>query len=511
MKLLTLCRAANLACPVGAEETEICGIASHSDCVGQQFLFVCIKGLHSDGHNYFAQAIARGAVCVVVQEGASAPQEPGVLVLNSADTRSALARLWNAWYGFPAEKMHFIGVTGTNGKTTVTHLLRTVFESALHRCGVIGTVGCESAGRTLNACGHNVLANMTTPEPEELYRMLAEMAEDGVEYVFMEVTSHALALGRVAPIYFEVGIFTNLTPEHLDFHGTMEEYAKAKALLLRQCECVILNMDSPYGAFFQTLAPCSVITCATTRTDTDFYAQEIDADAESGISYRLRADGLSINLHCPITGFFNVTNSMQAVICALHCGVRLSVVKSALASIGGIKGRMESVRLGLGADFTVFIDYAHTPDALENLLTAVGKMKQEGQRVVLLFGCGGDRDRTKRPVMGRIAATLADCVILTSDNSRSEEPEQIIEEIRAGFPEGTDYRVIVERKAAIEDAVLRARTGDILLLAGKGHEEYEITREGRRPFSEREIVKSAFSKRQQMEHHTEDTETEEQL
>lgn len=511
MKLLTLCRAANLMCPVGAEETEICGIASDSDCVGQQFLFVCIKGLHADGHDYIASAVAHGAVCVVAQSGASVPQLPDVIVLRSADTRSALARLWNAWYGFPAEKMKFIGVTGTNGKTTVTHLLRAVFEGALHRCGVIGTVGCVSAGRSLDARGHNVLANMTTPEPEELYRVLAEMVRDGVEYVLMEVTSHALVLGRVAPIYFEVGIFTNLTPEHLDFHGTMEEYAKAKALLLRQCECAIVNMDSPYGPFFRELAQQRVITCSATRTDSDFYARKIDADAANGISYQLRADGLSVNIHCPITGFFNVTNSMQAAVCALHCGIRPSAVQSALASVGGIKGRMENVRLGLGADFTVLLDYAHTPDALENLLKTVVGMKQEGQRIVLLFGCGGDRDRTKRPVMGRIAAALADRIILTSDNSRSEEPEQIIREILTGVPEGTDCRVIVDRRAAIEDAVFHAEAGDILLLAGKGHEEYEINREGRHPFSEREIVKFAFSKRQQRKHLTEDTETEEQL
>ncbi len=511
MKLLTLCRAANLVCPAGAEETEICGIASDSACVGPRFLFVCVKGLHADGHDYVAQAIARGAVCVVAQEGRSVPTESDVIVLYSASPRSALARLWNAWYGFPAEKMHFIGVTGTNGKTTVTHLLRAVFEGALHRCGVIGTVGCLSAGRELNARGRNALANMTTPEPEELYRVLAEMAEDGVEYVLMEVTSHALVSGRVAPIYFDVGIFTNLTPEHLDFHGSMEEYAKAKALLLQQCECAIINMDSPYGAFFRKMAQRRVITCSAMGTDSDFYAQSVEADAENGISYRLRADGLSVNIHCPITGFFNVTNSMQAAVCALHCGIRPSAVQSALASVGGIKGRMESVRLGLGADFTVLIDYAHTPDALENLLKSVGEMKQKGQRIVLLFGCGGDRDRTKRPVMGRIAATLADSIILTSDNSRSEEPEQIIREILTGIPEGADCRVIVERKAAIEDAVLHAKAGDILLLAGKGHEEYEITREGRRPFSEREIVKSAFSKRQQRKHLTEDTETEEQL
>lgn len=510
MKLITLCRAANITCPVNAENTEIYSIASDSNRVELRSLFVCIKGLHRNGHDYIEQAVAQGAVCVLAQTGEAVPSVSDVIVLHSDDTRSALARLWNAWYGFPAEKMHFIGVTGTNGKTTVTHLLRSILESALHRCGIIGTVGCLSAGRPLNAKGHNALANMTTPDPEELYRVLAEMVRDRVEYVLMEVTSHALALCKVAPIYFDVAIFTNLTPEHLDFHGSMEEYAKAKAKLLRQCECAIINIDSPYGSYFLEQASQRVITCSTIGQESDFYAQNINAN-ENGISYQLRADGLSLNIQSPITGLFNVTNSMQAAICALHCGVRLSTVKAALASVMGVQGRMEQVRLGLGADFTVLIDYAHTPDALENLLHAVKQIKREGQHIVLLFGCGGDRDRTKRPVMGRIAASLADAVILTSDNSRSEDPEQIIEQIKAGLPDNANYRVIVDRKSAIEYAILHAKAGDIILLAGKGHEEYEINRECRRPFLEKEIVKNAFSKRQQLNHHTEDIGTENQL
>ncbi len=494
MKLSALCQAAGIAYPQEAEKTEIEAVESDSRYVHPNTLFVCIRGLHTDGHAYIADAVHAGAVCILTEEGAEfeVPKEP-VLLLKSSDTRQALAFLYHAWYGFPTQRLKVIGVTGTNGKTSVTHMLRAIFEASLCKCGVIGTIGCLSAGRRLQATSANAVANMTTPDPAQLYRVLAEMAEDGVEYVFMEATSHALALGKLAPIRFEAAIFTNLTPEHLDFHQTMQSYAAAKAKLFAQSRLCIINRDSPYSQQMISQTTGRVVRCSELHKS-DYRAEEI-LQNEVGVSYILSSGSLHKKLFCPIPGTFTVMNSMQAAVCALELGISAHTVRDALSSLNGIQGRMERVKLGLGADFTVLIDYAHTPDALENLLQTAKRMREGENRIVLLFGCGGERDKTKRPVMGKIAEENADLVIVTSDNSRGEEPETIISEILAGMKSQKERLVIPNRRQAIEYAVYHAQAGDIILLAGKGHEKYEITREGRRPFFEKKIVLEAFKKR----------------
>ncbi len=508
MKLNLLCNAVGISCPPMEGDREITAIVDNSKEVTEGCLFVAIKGLHTDSHTLIPDAVSAGAACIVTEEGACFERISGAVYLTVPSTRRALALLYHAWYGFPAKKLKIIGVTGTNGKTTVTHMLRSILESALCKCGLIGTVGCESAGRCLQTRSSNSLANMTTPDPAELYRILAEMAEDGVEYVLMEVTSHALALGKLEPIQFEAAIFTNLTPDHLDFHRSMDSYAEAKAMLFSKSKAAVINLDSPYAGRMMFGATGKLITCSAKGKNADYVAEEISLNEEKGVSYRIRSKNSHHLIQCPIPGKFTVLNSMQAAVCAMELGIGPIAVKDALASMRGVKGRMEPIKLGPGADFSVLIDYAHTPDALENLLRSAGEMKGQEGRIVLVFGCGGDRDRSKRPMMGYLASTLADFSIVTSDNSRSEEPLAIIEEILSGMdPEGA-YIVIPHREDAIRFAVWNARRGDLILLAGKGHEEYEITREGRRAFSEKELTKAAFSERLGRRKTTDLTETE---
>ena len=505
MKLKILCDAAGIQCPVGEEEREISSVATDSRRVTPGGMFICIHGLRVDGHRYAAQALERGAACVLAQEDGDIPSDLNVLLLTAPDTRKATACIYHAWYGFPAKRLKLIGVTGTNGKTTVTHMLRHLLEASLFRCGIIGTVGCESAGRRLEGGSDDPLANMTTPDPEALYRMLAEMVADGVEYVLMEVTSHALALGKVEPLEFEAAIFTNLTPEHLDFHGTMEAYAEAKAALFQKSKLSVIQADSPWAERMKRASVGRVVTCGVDAA-ADYRAEEISYTAAGGVSYRLVGARSGMRLTCPVPGRFTVANSMQAAVCVMELGLRAAKIKDALASLTGVRGRMERIPLGLDADFSVLVDYAHTPDALENLLRTVQGFRQSGQRIVLLFGCGGDRDKSKRPIMGALASRYADVTVVTSDNSRGEDPMQIIGEILSGMDPSKPYCVIPDRAEAIQYAINQARAGDILLLAGKGHEEYEIGREGRKPFRERDVVRSAFESRRRTQKKSDSTE-----
>jgi len=492
---------AGIAFPGEFGELEIGSVVDNSSKAEPNSLYICIKGFHSDGHEYIEEAVANGAICVLMQSGLERELPEDVCGLVCENTRRASAELFNAFYGDPVSKLKFIGVTGTNGKTSVTHMLRAILEASLCRCGLIGTVGCESAGRYLETKNGNPNANMTTPDPPELYRMLAEMVEDGVEYVLMEVTSHALALEKLSPIRYEAGIFTNLTPEHLDFHGSMEAYAAAKAKLFERCKISVLSADSLYLPLIKKGVKGRLVTCSACSSGETYHAEKIRMSGQLGVDYELVSDRARVQIRCPIPGHFTVMNTMQAAACALDLGFGAAAVKAALGSLLGIKGRMERVRLGHAADFTVFIDYAHTPDALEKLLRTAKDFGGEEQRIVVVFGCGGDRDKSKRPLMGAVAERYADCAIVTSDNSRSEEPTQIIKEILSGMKHTPV--VIVDRAEAIRYAVLRARPKDVILLAGKGHEEYELNRDGKIPFSEREIVLKAFEERERQTGRTE--------
>ena len=494
MKLKFLCDACGLLCPSGAEAREVTRVVTDSRLACRGSIFVCIRGLHTDGHSCIGEAVAGGAEYILTERGASYEVKDGILYLECENTRAASAYLYDAWYGFPSKQLKMIGVTGTNGKTSVTHMLRAVLEACFCKCGLIGTVGCESMGRHLENQMQNRLANMTTPDPPELYRMLAEMVSDGVEYVLMEVTSHALALEKLAPITFEAAIFTNLTPEHLDFHGTMEHYAATKASLFTKSRLSVINADDPYAPLMIGASRGRVLTTSTVG-EADYVAEITDDFSEPSTRYRLVSANRNLRITCPIPGRFSVMNSMQAAVLALELGFSARSVKDALAGLVGIKGRMERIKLGPDADFSVWIDYAHTPDALENLLRTAKQFKRGNAKITVLFGCGGDRDRSKRPLMGRVATENADRVILTSDNSRSESPREIINEILMGIAAKDKVTVIEDRREAIRYAVHTASPREILLLAGKGHEEYEINQDGRRPFCERKIVLEAFDER----------------
>ena len=485
MKLKLLCDAAGINCPEAYFEFEIEDISTDSRKRMKNAIFVCLRGTQLDSHNYIQDAINNGAVCVLTDKDYPLPHgREEVLFLQCDDTRAALAHLWHAWYGCPCRDLKIVGVTGTNGKTSVAHMVRTILRSSWHTCGIIGTVGCETEKGVIDTVSDLGLSNLTTPDPRDLYRIMAQMRDEGVEYVVMEVSSHALALEKLAPITFEAAIFTNLTPEHLDFHKTMQAYAAAKAKLFQKTKLAIGNADSPYCESILKGTTCRRITCTAKDKIADYSADEVEIKSQNGVAYRLSSARTRLRISCPIAGEFTVMNSMQAAICALELGCSPAAIKTALATMGGVKGRMERVRLGLEADFSVLIDYAHTPDALEKLLLTARDLVQKGGRTVVLFGCGGDRDRTKRAVMGEIAARLSDQVIITSDNSRGEDPMQIICQIVAGIPPQKAYTVIPDRASAIRYVIENAKAGDLILLAGKGHEEYEIVGGERRPFCE---------------------------
>ncbi|MBQ8275553.1 MAG: UDP-N-acetylmuramoyl-L-alanyl-D-glutamate--2,6-diaminopimelate ligase [Clostridia bacterium] len=488
MRLSDLLREAGISALTGGADPEISGIASDSRRVRAGDLFVCIRGLHHDGHAHLCEVAAAGAAAAVVSEGCIG--KLSVPVICVPDTRAALACLWDAFLGHPAAEMQLVAVTGTNGKTSVSRMLCAILEEAGERTGLIGTVGCRSGDRPLAADPQDPLANMTTPDPADLYGMLAEMREDGVTTVVMEATSHALALGKLTPLHFAAGIFTNLTPEHLDFHGTMENYLAAKMKLFAACDIGIVNRDDPAGGTVAAACRGRAVLCSQ-YGEADYLAREIRFRGDAGVEYRLETPDGAFGVESPIPGRFTPENSLLAAACARELGIPPHTVQTALARLSGIPGRMERVVLPAQLPFSVYIDYAHTPDALEKLLRTARELRQGDGRVVLLFGCGGDRDPTKRKPMGRIAAEMADFVILTSDNSRGEDPEAILRDILRGMDRERPHAVIPNRAEAIAYAVKTARRGDIILLAGKGHEQYEITRRGRTPFDEAALVRRA--------------------
>ncbi len=494
MQLNILLASAGLFCRVCGDETvNIESISSDSRSADKNSLFVCIRGRKNDGHSYAMQAMARGAVAILAED--DIPDLPGgVTAIYTPDTASALARLWDAWYSHPARSMKLIAVTGTNGKTTTVFMLEAIFRAAMHRCGIIGTVFCRSPRRLLSA-----EQGMTTPDPAVLYRVLSEMRADGAEYVFLEASSHALTQSRLAPLEFECAVFTNLTPEHLDFHGTIENYFLAKASLLEKCKKAFINLDDPYADRYRAYARATgsgarlIGYSASGKREADYKAENMRLCGTGGIAYTLCAKNKIREIRSPIPGRFTVDNTLAAASVALECGIGGRSVAEALISFGGAPGRLKRVRTPAGYYASVYIDYAHTPDALENILNAARDFTPEGSRVILVFGCGGDRDRKKRPMMGNIASELADLTVITSDNSRSELPEDIIGEILAGFDPKSSHAVIPSRKDAIRYALEEATQGDTVLLCGKGHEKYELSKGIARNFDESAIVAEALS------------------
>lgn len=491
MILSTLCDMAGLAWPSGAERVEVSGICTNSAKLKKGELFVCIKGARQDGHEFLAEAIGNGASAALVASDYSGEIPQGLCTVRADHPRAALAYLFDAWCGHPSKSMKFVGVTGTNGKTSVSWTLYELLRHAQIPCALIGTVKCEGPAGVFPK-DESGLANMTTPEPEELYPMLAAMAKEGAQIVVMEVTSHALAMERCAPIRFDLGIYTNVTRDHLDFHGSMEAYFAAKKKLLLQCERVLINADDAQLVTLRASSPCRIHTCSARSTQAEFYPEQVSTSF-AGVQYKLVSTNARVRVNCPLSGQFAVINSIQAAAAALLLGVKAQKIKDGMPLILPVPGRMERVSLGAGVRFSVLIDYAHTPDALESLLRAVHKLKLRSQRIVLVFGCGGDRDKGKRAQMGQIATRMADYCIITSDNSRSEPTVEIIADILRGVDRRAHYRVIQDRRNAIRHAVAHARAGDLILLAGKGHETYEIKQNKREAFDEKAIVREAVA------------------
>ncbi len=455
-------------------ETEIAGVSFDSRQVETGHLFVAITGYAADGHRFIPDAIARGAACILCERRPEG-EAPFILVPNS---RTALAMLGANWYGHPADRMTVLGVTGTNGKTTVTYLLKSVLEQVLGaKVGLIGTIQ--------NMIGDQVLpTERTTPESFELQGLFAQMAEAGCTHVVMEVSSHALYLHRVDCIPFAVGAFTNLTEDHLDFHKTMEAYRQAKALLFRRCEFSVFNVDDEMVAKTVEEAACWSLTTGV-RRPADLRAEDVELGADH-VSFTACRKDSRVPVRVGIPGAFTVYNALTVLGMAVGLGLSLEAAAKALASARGVTGRMEVVPTP-GKDYTVLIDYAHTPDALENVLRAV-KGFCKG-RVIAVFGCGGDRDPIKRPQMGRLGVKLSDLAVITSDNPRTEEPSKIIADILKGVA-GLDkpYLVVENRREAIARAMAEARKDDIVVLCGKGHETYQEIDHVKYHLDEREEV-----------------------
>ena len=472
MKLRELLKDVEIGASRADLDREIAGVRYDSREVCPGDLFVAMEGYETDGHRFIPMAREKGALCVLCQHR---PEGEGPWVVTD-DSRGALAQVGRNWYGDPAASMTMVGITGTNGKTTTTYLLKDVLEKALGaKVGLIGT--------NQNMIGREVLhTERTTPESFELQGLFRRMADAGCTHVVMEVSSHALFLKRVGGVRFGVGVFTNLTQDHLDFHGTMENYCGAKALLFRQCEKGVYNADDPWADRVTRGAPCPLSSFGEKAGELRGENIRLAVD---GVDFDACRDGETVPVRVNIPGGFTVYNALGVMAAARELGVPLADSARVLRQSAGVKGRVEVVPVP--GEYTVLIDYAVTPDAIENVLATVRDFARG--RVVILFGCGGDRDRGKRPKMGRIAARMADFVVVTSDNPRTEVPGDIIADILPGL-EGTEtpYVVVEDRVEAIRYALDHARKDDVIILAGKGHETYQIVGHEKRHLDEREVV-----------------------
>ena len=477
MKLSRMTRGIALTDHVG-QDVEITSLTCDTRDLVPGGLFAALKGSRIDGSRFIQEALDKGAAAVLCEEP---PDYPGPW-LTARDVREAYGLLCANWFDRPGDGMTLVGVTGTNGKTTTTYLLKHVLEKVLDaKVGLIGTNQIMIGDRVLPA-------KRTTPDPYVLQCLLGQMKGEGCTHVVMEVSSHALVQRRTAGLHFACGIFTNLTRDHLDYHGTMEAYYRAKALLFDQCRAGFFNLDDPAGRRLAQSAPCRRHTFGQTRNEAQVLGRNVRMNPR-GVEFEVLAQGKLCHVSLPIPGSFSVYNALGVISCCLHLGCPLDDTANALATVPGVKGRVEVVPVP--APYTVIIYYAHTPDALEKILKTARDVTQ--CRLLCLFGCGGDRDKTKRPIMGEIAAELADLVMLTSDNPRTEDPEQIMRDVARGFPQGFDAWVFQpDRRKAIREVLSMGRAGDVILLAGKGHETYQEIGLERIHLDEREEITSFF-------------------
>ncbi len=456
-------------------DLEITGLSYDSRKVKPGDLFVCIKGFESDGHKYAKSAVDNGAIAIVCEEPVEA-DVPQIFVENS---RKAMSFLSACFYGYPSKKLRTIGITGTNGKTSTTNMIKGILEECGYKVGLIGT-------NNIMIGSIEYPSERTTPDSLEFNQLLKQMVDEKVDYLVMEVSSHSLCLDRIAEVEFDVGGITNISQDHLDFHKTMEAYTDAKCMLFDKSKISILNEDDSRFEYMKGKLKGKYFTYGTEKGMVS--AHEIYV-SDSEASYTVKYGEETARINLPIPGEFMVKNSLLAVTVALSLKIPFPFIKTALKKQAGIKGRLE--RVNTNTDYSVIIDYAHTPDGLVNVLDSLNKIKKG--RLITLFGCGGDRDKTKRPQMGKIAVDKSDFAIITSDNPRTEDPSAIIKDIVEGVT-GDNYITIENRRNAIEYALKIAKEGDIILLAGKWHEDYQIIGREKIDFDERVIVMDILSK-----------------
>ena len=475
---------------LSGSDAEITSIERDSRRISEGALFVCIAGAHVDAHSFIPNAARAGARAILTErETADVPE--GLSVLHVPDLPAALDVIVPYFYDYPARSMRVIGITGTNGKTTTSYLVRAILRHAGKRVGLIGTIQVMMEDEVFPTAN-------TTPDVIVMQQLLAQMRVRGMDAVVMEVSSHALDQGRVAGIEFDTAVFTNLTQDHLDYHKTMENYARAKAHLFdlvsetgtKAGKTAVLNADDAASETMRAHTHCPVISYGVEH-NADLAARDVHL-AQDGMELTLaRGDAESVKLHIGITGLFNVYNVLAATGAALAENVPAVDIVAALRAFTGVPGRFELVRAG--QDFSVIVDYAHTPDGMENVLRTARAVT--AGRIIAVFGCGGDRDRTKRPIMGRMAAELADIIVLTSDNPRTENPAAILDEVETGVLPvigAKPYEKLVDRRTAIFHAIEAAKTGDTVVILGKGHETYQILKDETIHFDDRETAREAI-------------------
>lgn len=465
---------------IGDPDVEITDIATHSKNVTPGALFICIEGFKVDGHNYIEEAISKGAKAILISK--DVPIIPSVTYVKVPDCRQVASIIADTFYDFPSSKLRLIGITGTNGKTTTAYFIESMLRAANYRPARLSTVSYKIGDS-------EILPSHTTPEAVELQYILAQAVKNGLTHVVMEVSSHALALHRTSGCRFKTAIFTNITQDHLDFHQTMENYLAAKLKLFKQLPksgVAIVNIDDGHAQDVISSTEGKVITYGLSDK-AQVYAYNIESTKMKTSFFVTSSKELGITptqINLKLIGLHNVYNALAAIVCGIVEQIDINSIKKGIEGLQGVRGRFELI--DKGQDFTVVIDYAHTPDGLKNVLVTSRKLNPK--RIITVFGCGGDRDREKRPQMGKISTTLSDYTILTTDNPRNEDPEEIIKEIEAGIESNKSYEVVIDRTEAIIKALSYARKDDLVLIAGKGHETYQIFKDKKIHFDDREVV-----------------------
>ncbi len=469
----------------GPQDIEIKGINYVSERVEEGSLFVAIKGFRTDGHLFINEALLKGARAVVVEK--KVPLGEGVTGILVPDTRKALALLADRFYYHPSKRLKLIGITGTNGKTTTSYLIEAILTANRKRCGLLGTIAHKIGGKTIPA-------QITTPESLDLQRYFSQLVEKRIRYAVMEVSSHSLELFRIEKVKFSIAVFTNLSIDHLDFHQTIDAYLEAKTGLFKRLAkraFAVINIDDPRSKYIKERTPCSILTYGIEK-EADIRARDIELSLK-GSSFRVKTNQGDLDINLPLPGRHNVYNALAAIgVCSL-LKIPPSAIKKGLERVKSIPGRFE--RIDEGQDFSVIVDYAHTDDALERVLVTCRELTKG--RIILVFGCGGDRDRSKRPLMGEVAARCSDYTIITNDNPRSEEPLSIASSIEVGMERGNGrYTIILDREEAIRKALEEAALGDLVLIAGKGHETTQTIGTQVLPFDDREVARRILRERE---------------